>query len=173
MLDLPMDVLTEIFAQLPHVSDVLASGQVCRLFHQIINSSTRLEYRIELEKAGMIDNPQCKLTTFTRLEMLRQREASWGGFNWKFRVPNVDIPTAQTSSEIHRVTSMSVMLGFIDSNSGPGMGGGFKTTGFQAITLPSAGDASSSEWEVVDVGEQIFEFGTAAEEHDLLAYTTL
>ena len=173
ILDLPTDVLFEIFVRLPHLKDVLACGRACRLFRQIIQSSTQLEYQIELEKAGMINNPRCKLTTSRRLKMLREREASWGGFNWKLRVPNVFIPSVLAPAEIHIVTSISVMLGFADENSEPGMRPGFKTTGFQAVTLPSGEDKDTSLGKVVDVGEEIFKFGTAAEEHDLLAYITL
>ena len=105
--------------------------------------------------------------------MLREREASWGGFNWKLRVPNVFIPSVLTSAEIHIVTSISVMLGFTDEDSEPGMGHGFKTMGFQAVALPSGEDEDASLGKVVDVGEEIFKFGTAAEEHDVRAYITL
>ena len=175
ILDLPTDVLTEIFAQVPHLLDVLACELACRYFHQIIKDSTRLEYRIELGKSGMIDNPHCNLTTSTRLEMLRQREAAWGGFNWKIRIPHVDVPsTLIISSPMQMVTSVSVMLGLVDLDS-PRMGGAFgKTTGFQAITLPSVlGEDVSLVWKMVDTGEEIFQFGAAAEEHDLLAYIAL
>jgi len=172
ILDLPVETLGEIFSQLSRLRDLLACELVCSLFHGIIKNSTRLEYRIELERAGMIDNPQCKLTTVKRLEMLHQRERAWREFNWVLRVPNITVPS--TSSEKHIVTATSVMLGVVDLDS-PSMGVGFKQTGFQAIDLPSVGPENMSRaWKTtMDVGEEIFEFGTAAEEHDLLAYITL
>ena len=173
VIDLPVESLREIFSQLPQIRDLLACELVCSLFQGIIKSSTSLEYRIELARAGMIDNPQCNLTTLTRLELLRQRERAWAEFDWALRVPNIAVPS--TSSERHIVTQISAMLGVIGLDSAPGMRGGFQTTGFQAITLPSVGqvNASQARQTTADVGEEIFEFGTAAEEHDLLAFVML
>lgn len=172
VLDLPAETLGEIFFQLPQLRDLLACELVCSLFQEIIKSSTSLEYRVELARAGMIDNPQCNLTTLTRLELLRQRERAWGEFNWALRVPNITVPS--TSSERHIVTQISAMLGVIDLDS-TGLGGGFQTTGFQATTLPSVGQGNASQaWQMTaDVGAEIFEFEAAAEEHDLLAFITL
>lgn len=164
VLDLPLETLGEIFSQLSQLRDLLACELVCSLFHEIIASSTSLQYRIELARAGMIDNPQCKSTTLARLELLRQRERSWGEFIWALRVPNIAVPSA--SSKAHAITQISAMLGALDLHAG-GMGVGFKTTGSQAITLPSVN--VSQAWQTTaDV-----DFGTAAEEHDLLAYSTL
>ena len=121
VIDLPVESLREIFSQLPQIQDLLACELVCSLFQGIIKSSTSLEYRIELARAGMIDNPQCNLTTLTRLELLRQRERTWAEFDWALRVPNIAVPS--TLSERHIVTQILAMLGVIGLDSAPGMRG--------------------------------------------------
>lgn len=63
ILTFPMEILVEIFSELLHITDLLACTRVCKTFHQTFKYSTRLEYRIELERAGMINNSHCNLPT--------------------------------------------------------------------------------------------------------------
>jgi DNA gyrase inhibitor GyrI len=55
ILTLPTEILVEIFAGVPQITDILT----CRcVFCNVIKTSIRLNYyRIELERAGMINNP--------------------------------------------------------------------------------------------------------------------
>jgi len=164
ILTLPTEILVEIFAGVPQITDILTCRRVCRVFCNVIKTSIRLNYRIELERAGMINNPhRCELSTIIRLEMLREREHSWRHFDYKFVTRNLEVPS--TSSPLYMATPSTVVLGWEE----------FETTGFQSIELPctegKVEDVSSS-WKTVDVGEKVFRFTTSIEEHDLLAYVT-
>jgi len=159
ILTLPSEILIEIFAGVPRITDLLT---VCHVFHNTIKTSIRLNYWIELERAGMIDNPHCELSTTTKLEMLRERERSWGHFDWKFITNNLKVPS--TSSLLYTVTPSAVILGLKQ---------GFRTVGFQSIKLPcTVGEVAPTAWKTVNVGEDVLAFGTSIEEHDLLAYVT-
>jgi hypothetical protein len=131
----------------------------------VIKTSIRLNYRIELERAGMMDNPHCELSVTTRLEMLRERERSWGHFDWKFISKDLKVPF--TSSLLYMVTPSAMVLGLEQPEEE------FETTGFQSIQLPcTEGEVVSTKWKTVNVGERVLDFGTSIEEDDLLAYVT-
>jgi hypothetical protein len=166
-LEFPLEILIEIFSEVHHLTDLLACKLVCRTFHQVFKDSTRLEYRIALERAGMINNSCCDLPTPTRLKMLRERERAWGHFDWKSFTPDIGVPAP--SSPLQEVTSNAAVLGIMDTNI---PGESVTTRGFQSVELPSMGKNLSPQWNVVDVGEDILDFGVAIEEHDLLAYVT-
>ena len=161
----PPEILAKIFAEVPCLLDLLACGRVCKDFHQVFKDSTRLQYRIELEKSGMVNNSYCTLPTPARVKMLCERERAWGHFNWKFITKDITAPLE--ASPIYAGASRIMVLGLLD----PDMSGGFSTRGFQSIVLPSRdGEDMSAAWETADVGENILNFGIAFEEHDLLAY---
>jgi F-box-like len=165
ILSLPTELLVEIFRRVPHFTDILACGGVCHVFRNVIETSNCLNYRIELERAGMIDNPYCKLSTTTRLEILRERERTWGHFDGKLIMRDLKVPS--TVSSMYMVTPSAVVLGLEES------GEEFEASGFQSIKLPcTEGEVWSAAWTAVNVGEQVLDFGTAIEEHDLLAYVT-
>jgi hypothetical protein len=165
ILKFPPEILAEILAEIPCLPDLLACGLVCDYFHQVLKDSTRLQYRIELEKSGMVNNSFCTLPTTMRLKMLRERELAWSHFNWKFINNNITVPLE--SSLIHAGASSVLVIG-LQSVDVPW---GFGTKGFQSITLPSVDDEDLSvAWKTADVGEDILNFGLAIEEHDLLAY---
>ena len=70
ILEVPPEILAEILSEVPSLLDLLALGGVCKDFHQAFKGSVRLQYRIELEKSGMVNNSFCTLPTPARLEML-------------------------------------------------------------------------------------------------------
>lgn len=166
VLEFPPETLVEIFAEVHYLVDLLACTRVCKDFQQVFKDSTRLQYRIELEKAGMINNPYCTLPTPARLKMLREREHAWSHLDWEFITKNIDVPLE--SSPVHEVASGVAVLGLLDLDM---LEVGFGTRGFQSIELPSvAGEDLSTAWKTVDLGENILGLGMAVEEHDLLAY---
>jgi hypothetical protein len=166
-LELPPEIFVEIFLEVHHLTDLLACKLVCRTFHQVFKDSTRLEYRIALERAGMINNSCCNLPTNTRIKMLRERERAWGHFDWKSFTTDIGVP--QPSSPLHEVTSNAAVLGLMHTHI---PGESVTTRGFQSAELASTGEGVSADWNMVDMGEDILDFGVAIEEHDLLAYVT-
>lgn len=54
--------------------------QVCRLFRNIDDVS--LQYKNELEIAGMLDGPTSELETIDRLKILREHQSAWESLSW-------------------------------------------------------------------------------------------
>jgi len=156
----PPEILVEIFSNL-RLKDLFACDGTCRVFHQLFTNSSYLKYGIELEKAGMIDNPYCQLPTPTKLEMLRERERVWSTFDWMF-IKTKKVPS--TASQAYDLSADELCLGI------EGGAEEFVTTGIQYLKLPSTvgGEVTPISWRRVDFGENMLDFGSAAEEHDLL-----
>lgn len=166
VLEFPPEILVEIFAEIHCLIDLLSCTRVCKDFQQVFKESTRLQYQIELKKAGMVNNPHCTLPTPARLKMLREREHAWSHLDWEFITKNIDVPLE--SSPVYEVASSVVVLGLLDLDV---LEAGYGTRGFQSIELPSVGgEGLSTAWKTVDLGESILCLGMAVEEHDLLAY---
>jgi F-box-like len=158
--EFPHEVLVEIFSNL-HLRDLFACDGTCRVFHQLLTNSSYLKYRIELEKAGMIDNPYCQLPTPTKVEMLREREHAWSTFDWMF-IKTKKVPS--TASPAYGLSADELSLGI------EGGAEEFVTTGIQYLKLPSTvgGEVTPTSWRQLDFGETFLDFGSAAEEYDLL-----
>ncbi|KIM37737.1 hypothetical protein M413DRAFT_30668 [Hebeloma cylindrosporum] len=165
LLDFAAEILVEIFSNL-HLRDLFACYGTCHRFHQLFTNSSYLQYRIELQKAGMIDNPFCRLPTPKKVEMLRERERAWSNFDWKFIKAK---KVRSTASPTHGLTANEIFLGM------EGRKEEFVTTGIQYLKLPSivGGAVTSASWTRLAFGEEILEFGSAAMEHDLLVLSRL
>jgi hypothetical protein len=62
------------------------SCQVCKRFHEIITSSTEIDYKIELAIAGYQNGPAlCRTPLSERLQILRQTQKGWLGLNFQRR----------------------------------------------------------------------------------------
>lgn len=159
-LELPSEILIEILLDLG-VIDTYTCRRTCRQLCYIISDSMRLQYCIKVKLAGMRDNPYCKLSTADRLSLLENRESSWRFANWNFFAA-IDVPSRW--SGVYDLTPSVYLLGKSSSDFE------YVTTGVQTIKLPyQEQDASSVEWTEFNFGTDIVDFGTAIEEHDLLA----
>ncbi|KAF8261985.1 hypothetical protein EI94DRAFT_1809525 [Lactarius quietus] len=78
LLDLPVEILSEVLVRLDHRS-ILHSSAVCRQFYTLVATSLNLQYRIELEAEGLIDGPpgEPASTTAARMDLLLERRVSW------------------------------------------------------------------------------------------------
>ncbi|KAI9453366.1 hypothetical protein F5148DRAFT_1151976 [Russula earlei] len=78
LLDLPLEILSEILTHLDHLS-ILRSSAVCKQLHALVTSSLLLQYRIELAADGLVDGPPGgpASTTAARMELLLERRAAW------------------------------------------------------------------------------------------------
>ena len=79
---LPVELIVHILSFLSFKDIVICSG-VSRQFRHIIDTSSILEYALELGLCGLIDSSQANLTTSERLFRLRQREAAWSALDWE------------------------------------------------------------------------------------------
>jgi len=74
------------------------------------------------------------------------------------------------SSSLYGVTSAAVVLGLLDTDT---PGEITNTRGFQSAQLSlTDGRDNSPVWNMANVGEDVLDFETAIEEHDLLVYVT-
>jgi F-box-like len=102
LLDLPPEILVQVFLLLPwkrlapcgsvglhpslNGSRFTMSCQVCKRFHDIITSSTEINYKIELAIAGYQNgHTLCKMPLSQRLRILRQTQKGWLGLNFQRR----------------------------------------------------------------------------------------
>ncbi|KAN0133523.1 hypothetical protein V8E53_008691 [Lactarius tabidus] len=78
LLDLPVEILSEILVLLDHRS-ILRSSAVCRHLHTLVATSLNLQYRIELAAEGLIDGPPGgpASTTAARMDLLLERRVAW------------------------------------------------------------------------------------------------
>ena len=163
-LDLPLEILVETICYL-NVVDIFACRRLCRTLYNLISGSLKLQYVTKIKIAGMLDNPYCKLSIPERLSALERREESWRHASYTF-FTGMDVPSPW--SGVYDLTSSVYLLG----KSSPDIES--ITTGVQTIRLPYTDQgADLIEWTEFNFGMDIIDFGTAIEEHDLLACVSL
>lgn len=79
---LPVELVVRILSFLPFKDIVICTG-VSRQFREIIDTSSTLEYILELGLCGLVDPGRGSFTTSERLLRLRQREAAWTALEWQ------------------------------------------------------------------------------------------
>jgi len=160
-LDLPHEILIEILCYLD-VIDTYNCKRTCRLLCNIISDSVKRQYFTLIKIAGMQDNPYCKLPIADRLSALKSRESSWRFATWS-SFTGIDVPSRWTG--VYDLTSSVYLLGKSSDLEYD------VTTGVQTIKLPYQDHNHTGlvEWTEFNFGMNIIDFGTAIEEHDLLA----
>ncbi|KAH9051375.1 hypothetical protein EDB83DRAFT_2226136 [Lactarius deliciosus] len=78
LLDLPVNILSEVLVLLDHCS-ILRCSAVCRQLHTLVATSLDLQYRIELAAGGLIDGPPRgpASTAAARMDLLLERRVAW------------------------------------------------------------------------------------------------
>ncbi|KAH9031031.1 hypothetical protein EDB85DRAFT_2146374 [Lactarius pseudohatsudake] len=78
LLDLPVNILSEVLALLDHCSTLRYSA-VCKQLHALVATSLNLQYRIELAAGGLIDGPPRgpASTATARMDLLLERRVAW------------------------------------------------------------------------------------------------
>ncbi|KAJ7044238.1 hypothetical protein C8F04DRAFT_1070007 [Mycena alexandri] len=163
LLDLPPEL---ILACLLHLSfhdlnSCLRCGN--RLLHDIIANSVLLRYRREQELAGVEENPFFRSTSgiSDRLADLRNREENWLGFSPR---STRAIPLDFESGGIYDLASDIYLVG---NTADPTTG---LCTAIKYVYTSPGSDLP--EWREISAGRSIIDFGTALEEHDLIAIVT-
>ncbi|KAJ7636184.1 hypothetical protein FB45DRAFT_1001390 [Roridomyces roridus] len=160
LLDLPPELVLACLAQLS-LSDIrscLAARN--RLFSVIILTSAAIRYRFEQEHAGVVANahrsPQPPASD--GLRELRAREANWLHFTPSSRHTT---PFGFPTASIYDLAADVYLVGDVADPS---------TSLCTTIKYISTDPGSS--WVRIEVGKPIVDFGTALEEHDLIAMVT-
>ncbi|KZT01282.1 uncharacterized protein LAESUDRAFT_763877 [Laetiporus sulphureus 93-53] len=83
---LPEELLTLILEELDML-DVSSCAQVCHRFRQIIQSSMRIRYKIELLLSDMVDGRLHDLSTAEKLDKLRVHQEGWRDMNLTYTWP--------------------------------------------------------------------------------------
>ncbi|EPQ57723.1 hypothetical protein GLOTRDRAFT_119781 [Gloeophyllum trabeum ATCC 11539] len=74
--DLPTELLERTLEKL-EIQALVACRQLSRRVKRVIDESVVLQYKIELETAGMEDGPRSEISTAERLQRLRKHTDSW------------------------------------------------------------------------------------------------
>ncbi|KAJ7152096.1 hypothetical protein C8R46DRAFT_1042963 [Mycena filopes] len=164
-LDLPPELILSCLANLPRVD--IDSCVKCgnRLLHGIIASSVLLRYLREQELAGVEENPSLPwaLGISERLAKLKERETAWQNFSGlsTHSIALDFVPTGiyELGSDIFLVGNPADPLTRM-------------STGVKYVNTSPASNSTPSEWGEVKADKPVIDFGTALEEHDLLAMVT-
>ncbi|KAJ6480495.1 hypothetical protein C8R47DRAFT_1218696 [Mycena vitilis] len=162
-LHLPAELILACLADLP--LDDLDSCLKCgnRTLHEVIDNSVLLRYRRAQDRAGVEENPcvASNLGISDRLAALHSREANWSQLTPRSRHT---IAGDLRTGGLYDLASDTYFVGNVaDPNT-------MSRTGIKYVcTSPMV---EPSQWRMIDVGRSIIDFGTALEEHDMIAMVT-
>ncbi|KAJ7667391.1 hypothetical protein B0H17DRAFT_253635 [Mycena rosella] len=122
--DLPQEILLEVLTLLDGKSLLLSCPSVCRLWKNIIDSSTDIQYTLELWADGFIVGASGNSSAVEKLKALHERRRAWLSLNWSSRTV---IPIDPTSRAYELVDGVFAQLNV-----------GIQS--FTAVWLPSALD---------------------------------
>lgn len=169
LVDLPDELLAQI-ASLLDAGALVRLQQVSTRFHVVVQSNVALQYAIELDVAGMVDNPASRLVPAERLRILRQKEESWRTIDLSDRRV---LSLQHNPSGIYDLTGGVLLLG---ERRNAGMHTGtdsVHTVHLHSAFRNAAGDARPLPlWRTIDLGQQVIDVGLAIQEHDLIAIVT-
>ncbi|KAJ7354226.1 hypothetical protein DFH08DRAFT_42273 [Mycena albidolilacea] len=159
-LQLPSELILACLESLPF--DDLDSCLKCgnRRLADIIHGSVFIQYRHEQKRAGVEETPLASnLAVADRLGYLKDREANWLSF----------APRSTHTLPIHFETTglydLTSDIYFVGDTADPTS----RTCTRIKYICTTPGPES---WHTIDVGKPILDFGTALEEHDLIAIIT-
>ncbi|KAJ7443212.1 hypothetical protein B0H11DRAFT_469874 [Mycena galericulata] len=160
LLDLPSELILACLAQLPtdDIRTCLKCGNL--LLSEIILKSVSMRYRFEQERAGVEENPDRTPgpVISDRLMELLAIEANWLNFT------PVNTHTVTLDFQAAGIYDLASEFYLVGDTADPIIS---LCTGIKYIHT-SAG----SQWQRIDVGSPTLDFGTALEEHDLIAMVT-
>lgn len=165
LLDLPSEIITQILSNLPPKVLLLSIQLANHYLHDLIRSSSQLQYQIEAKFAGVENNPASNLVAVERLRALRSYERAWADFAVKNRTT---IPVGYHSSGLYDLSAGIYVLG---EDSGHVVE--YPTRILRWIDLSQPLSLQKEKgWSGIDVDSYIMDFGLAVREHDLIAIVT-
>ncbi|KDQ13501.1 hypothetical protein BOTBODRAFT_33513 [Botryobasidium botryosum FD-172 SS1] len=79
--ELPEEIVVQILLEL-RVTALLRCSAVCKKLRSIITSSSPIQYHIELERLGYVDEPRSELGVSERLARIRKHRRAWEDLAW-------------------------------------------------------------------------------------------
>ncbi|OCH87066.1 hypothetical protein OBBRIDRAFT_782191 [Obba rivulosa] len=163
LLHLPPELLIRILSYLDYVA-IITCQQTCRLFRDLVATSSLLQYLIELGIAAYEDNPSSTVPLVDRLRLLKATQRAWNSLDFG---PPRAIRVPFNPSSIYDLSAEVFLLGETQSTSQfPG------TDAVRFIFLDQPGMTDTPPWRSVDLQQKIIDVGLAVHEHDLMALVT-
>ena len=144
--------------------DIISCLSTCKRLHELITSSTNLIYLMELQMAGMVDNPHCsyeKYPHIKHLEMLREHKTRWEKLECQWR-KDIRLPVRMDNRRNIMSSEKHLILLPPDD----------QITDIRSTALPND-PAAKVRWNKMSLGKCIFKALTALHEHDLLVCFTM
>lgn len=164
--DLPVEIALKIFSYLD-VGDLLTIGALNKSSHDVIRSSSLIQYLSCLQTTGQQDE-SALFDTHNKLERLRGHEQAWG---------SLDLGEPVTVQVTHRPSNVYDLSGGVYVLGDRHLPRQSRTTtALRYVDLSAPGLRSFGEefrsWPRLALGVNIVDFGLALTEHDLLAAIT-
>ncbi|KIM36248.1 hypothetical protein M413DRAFT_31841 [Hebeloma cylindrosporum] len=163
------DLITEEVLCRLSLVDLISCLSACKRLNELITSSTNLVYLMELEMAGMVDNPHCSYEKYPRnrrLDMLKEHNRRWETFDCQWR-EDVQLPVRVKGA--YRVTTAEghLLLLPLDEQHIDQIGGDI-----YSAPLPDYPKAKL-QWNKIRLGKHLRPAKAALLEHDLLVCFTI
>jgi hypothetical protein len=159
LLALPTEIIVRALTFLG-LADLNTCRRVNQFLFNLIHSSVELRYRMCLLAEGMEDNPFCPLPISDRLSLLLQRQNAWLNFVYSSRA-SVEIP--HTTSGPYDLKNEAYVMGKALHKS--------DVRSVQRARLPRTKE-EQVRWSEIAIGKLIINFGSAIDEHNLIAFVT-
>ncbi|KII91570.1 hypothetical protein PLICRDRAFT_513043 [Plicaturopsis crispa FD-325 SS-3] len=165
---LPIELLARIIS-LGSISDILSWQLTSRLFQNIIQESSELQYRFNALAAGVRDNPRSHLSYSERLLKLRERDNAWANLDARARVR---VPLSKRQCGTYDLTGGVYVQG--ERGNGEASISHPHNTSLKYIVLPSTDgvEEQSPTWSTIHADHHIVDFGLCIQEHGLIALVT-
>ncbi|KAJ6614284.1 hypothetical protein B0H10DRAFT_2045515 [Mycena sp. CBHHK59/15] len=139
--NLPLELLETVCYCLDALS-ILRLTQVSRLFPHILQNSSALQYKVQLEFAGLNDGQPSGSGSSGRFEMLRTYQAAWANFD----------STRSTTTPVPLQGNLWELVGNVVGTYAP-------QSGFSFTRIPSVIRlVSHKEWTITDVPFSVHDF---------------
>ena len=158
-------IAEEVMCRLSLV-DLISCLSTCKRLHELVTSSTKVIYLMELEMAGMVDNPHCSYEQYPRskrLEMLQQHKTRWEKLDCQWR-KDIRLPVPVKRSHTLNSERHLFLLPLNDQID--------QISVIRSTPLPDDPD-EKVRWNKISLGKHISQAKTALHEHDLLVCFTM
>ena len=162
------DLITEEVLCRLSLVDLISCLSTCKRLHELITSSTNVIYLMELEIAGMVDNPHCSYEKYPRskrLEMLQEHKTRWEKLDCQWR-KDIRLPVPVRSPQRYTLRSERHLL-LMPPNDRID-----QIADIHSTPLPDHPDAKV-RWDKISLGKHIHQAIVALNEHDLLVCFTM
>ena len=158
------DLITEEVLCRLSLVDLISCLSTCKRLYELVTSSTKVIYLMELEMTGMVDNSHCSYEQYPRskrLEMLQQHKTRWEKLDCQWR-KDIRLPVPVKRSGI---LSSEKRLFLLPSNDQVN-----QISDIYSTPLPDGPD-EKVRWNKISLEKHISKAITALHEHLLVCFT--